>query len=47
MTPEGRERVDAAISTLLVGEAELLARLSTADRERLSGLLRRLSLDFD
>jgi len=47
MTPEGRERVDAAISTLLVAESELLDRLSAPDQERLSALLRKLSLDFD
>lgn len=47
MTDAGRERVDAAISTLLTAESELLERLSAADQERLSGLLRKLSLDFD
>lgn len=47
MTAPGRERVDAAISTLLSAESELLERLSTPDQERLSGLLRKLSLDFD
>jgi DNA-binding MarR family transcriptional regulator len=47
MTELGRERVDAAISTLLTAESELLARLSKADQDRLSGLLRKLSLDFD
>jgi len=47
MTEEGRERVDAAISTLLEAESELLDRLPKADQERLSGLLRKLSLDFD
>ena len=47
MTGEGRERVDASISQLLTAEAELLARLSPADRTRLAGLLRKLSLDFD
>jgi DNA-binding MarR family transcriptional regulator len=47
MTPEGRERVDASISRLLTAEAELLERLSPADRARLAGLLRKLSLDFD
>lgn len=47
MTEDGRERVDAAIRTLLTAEAELLERLSAADQERLSGLLRKLSLDFD
>jgi DNA-binding MarR family transcriptional regulator len=47
MTPTGRERVDAAIATLLAAEAELLERLSAPDQERLSALLRKLSLDFD
>ena len=47
MTPEGRERVDAAIRTLLTAESELLDRLSAPDQERLSALLRKLSLDFD
>jgi len=47
MTAEGRERVDASISQLLEAETELLERLSPADRARLAGLLRKLSLDFD
>ncbi len=47
MTESGRERVDAAISTLLAAESELLERLSGPDQERLSALLRKLSLDFD
>jgi DNA-binding MarR family transcriptional regulator len=47
MTPEGQERVDESISKLLTAEAELLERLSPADRTRLAGLLRKLSLDFD
>jgi DNA-binding MarR family transcriptional regulator len=47
MTPSGRERVDAAISQLLGAESELLDGLSTVDQERLAGLLRKLSLDFD
>jgi DNA-binding MarR family transcriptional regulator len=47
MTPSGRERVDAAISQLLEAESELLDGLSPADQERLAGLLRKLSLDFD
>ena len=47
MTSLGRERVDAAISQLVLAEAELLDGLSAADQERLSGLLRKLSLDFD
>jgi DNA-binding MarR family transcriptional regulator len=47
MTAEGRERVDASISQLLAAETELLERLPPADRTRLAGLLRKLSLDFD
>ena len=47
MTPSGRERVDAAIRLLLVAESDLLDRLPKADQERLSALLRKLSLDFD
>lgn len=47
MTADGRERVDAAISTLLAAESELLDRLTAPDQERLSALLRKLSLDFD
>ena len=47
MTDEGKERVDAAISTLLEAESDLLDRLPKADQERLSALLRKLSLDFD
>jgi DNA-binding MarR family transcriptional regulator len=47
MTERGREAVDAAISELIAGEAELLEALSRADQDRLSALLRKLSLDFD
>jgi DNA-binding MarR family transcriptional regulator len=47
MTERGRDRVDSAIALLLVGESELLDGLSPVERERLSALLRRLSLDFD
>jgi DNA-binding MarR family transcriptional regulator len=47
MTSSGTEAVDAAISELLTGEAELLEGLSKADQERLTVLLRKLSLDFD
>ena len=47
MTSAGRERVDAAIRTLLAAESELLERLSAPDQDRLSSLLRKLSLDFD
>jgi DNA-binding MarR family transcriptional regulator len=47
MTGRGTEAVDDAISELVAGEAELLEGLSKADQERLSALLRKLSLDFD
>jgi DNA-binding MarR family transcriptional regulator len=47
MTERGRDRVDSAISLLLLGESELLDGLSPLERERLSTLLRKLSLDFD
>ncbi len=47
ITPAGRRRVDTAISELLTAEAEVLDNLSAGDQERLAGLLRRLSLDFD
>jgi DNA-binding MarR family transcriptional regulator len=47
MTTKGGEQVDAAIAELVAAEADLLAGLSRADQERLSGLLRKLSLDFD
>lgn len=47
MTPQGRERVDAAIAMLLHAEAELLRHLPRAEQGRLAVLLRKLSLDFD
>lgn len=47
MSALGRDRVDAAIRLLLEAESELLDRISRADQERLSSLLRKLSLDFD
>ncbi len=47
MTPAGLSRVDAAITRLVEAEAALLATLSVSDQERLAGLLRKLSLDFD
>lgn len=47
MTEVGADAVDAAISELLSGEAELLEGLSQVDQERLAVLLRKLSLDFD
>ena len=47
MTQRGRDRVDSAISLLLLAESDLLDGLSTLERDRLSTLLRKLSLDFD
>ena len=47
MTDAGRDRVDSAISRLLSAEGELLGALSVVDQDRLAGLLRKLSLDFD
>lgn len=47
MTDLGRQRVDAAVSTLLDNERALLHSLTAAERERLAGLLRKLVLDFD
>jgi DNA-binding MarR family transcriptional regulator len=47
MTGQGLIRVDAAITRLVDAESELLASLSPLDQERLAGLLRKLSLDFD
>jgi DNA-binding MarR family transcriptional regulator len=47
MSALGRERVDRAIRELLTAERVLLDALSPADQERLAGLLRKLSLDFD
>lgn len=47
LTPDGKIRVDAAITRLVDAEAVLLARLSRTDRDRLAALLRKLSLGFD
>jgi DNA-binding MarR family transcriptional regulator len=47
MTDEGRDRVDAAVDALLAAEGELLGNLSTPEQERIAGLLRKLSVDFD
>lgn len=47
LTPEGRDRVDAALADLLDREADLLDALSPADRTRLADLLRVLVLPFD
>lgn len=47
LTDDGRIRVDAAITRLVDVEADLLQGLSRSDRDRLAGLLRKLSLSFD
>ena len=47
LTDDGKTRVDAAITRLVDAEAVLLGVLARADRERLAGLLRKLSLGFD
>lgn len=47
MTDEGRGRVDRAMDALMVSEEALLRRLPRADHEKLAGLLRALSTDFD
>ena len=47
LSSTGRSSVDTAISELLKAETEVLSKLSSADQERLAGLLRKLSLDFD
>ncbi|MCU1515232.1 MAG: MarR family transcriptional regulator [Microbacteriaceae bacterium] len=47
MTPLGQQRVDNAISLLVQEEASLLEALTATEQERLAGLLRKLSLDFD
>lgn len=47
LTDEGLERVDAAMTSLLDIERDLLADLPEDDRERLADLLRTLVLPFD
>lgn len=47
LTPLGRSSVDSAISELLIAEEGVLGALSFSEQERLAGLLRKLSLDFD
>ncbi|MFK4762949.1 MarR family winged helix-turn-helix transcriptional regulator [Microbacterium sp. ZW T5_45] len=47
LTDDGRIRVDAAITRLVDVEADLLQALTRGDRDRLAGLLRKLSLSFD
>lgn len=47
LTPEGRRRVDAAMSQLLESERALLAVLSEQERQRLSDSLRSLLIPFE
>lgn len=47
MTEAGRDAVDTAIEHLLVDERTLLSGLSDTEQSRLSGLLRKLSLDIE
>ena len=47
LTGEGRQRVDTAISALVAAETIVLESLAPLDQDRLAGLLRKLSLDFD
>ena len=47
LTPEGRRRVDAAMSQLLESERTLLAVLSEQDRQHLSDSLRSLLIPFE
>ena len=47
LTGEGRQRVDTAISALVAAETIVLENLAPLDQDRLAGLLRKLSLDFD
>lgn len=47
LTGEGRQRVDTAISALVAAEKIVLENLAPLDQDRLAGLLRKLSLDFD
>ena len=47
LTVEGRKRVDTAISGLVAAETIVLENLAPLDQDRLAGLLRKLSLDFD
>jgi DNA-binding MarR family transcriptional regulator len=47
LTDEGRTRVDAAMSTLLEIERDLLSSLPAPERDRLADLLRTLVAPFD
>lgn len=47
LTPDGKEVVDATMSTLLSSEHDLLAAISPADRATLAALLRNLVAPYD
>ncbi len=47
LTPEGQQRVDAALAGLLDHERALLSGLPASDRATLARLLRRLVIPFD
>ncbi|MEY4347658.1 MAG: hypothetical protein RIS43_77, partial [Actinomycetota bacterium] len=47
LTAEGLNRVDAALSDLLVREHEILSALSNAERNQLADILRNLIKPFD
>ncbi len=47
LTPEGRQRVDAALAGLLTEERLLLAELSRGDQDVLARLLRRVVAPFE
>ncbi|NYI05978.1 MarR family winged helix-turn-helix transcriptional regulator [Allostreptomyces psammosilenae] len=47
LTPDGRDRADAALAVLLDHERSLLAALTPQQRHALADLLRTLSLPFD
>ncbi|MGO0574834.1 MarR family winged helix-turn-helix transcriptional regulator [Ornithinimicrobium panacihumi] len=47
LTPQGRQVVDEAMESLLVGEREMLAALGAADRADLAGHLKRLLVAFE
>ncbi len=47
LTPEGRDRVQQAMTALLDFERQVLATISPAQREQLAGLLRTLLAPFE
>jgi DNA-binding MarR family transcriptional regulator len=47
LTAEGLNRVDAALSDLLVREHEILSALSSVERNQLADILRQLIKPFD